>query len=229
MRDNRFPPAGGAGRPASGRPALALVLSSGLVALLLVLTPPAARPALPGTGQAEPGRQQLASFGDRSLLDEQFSLGLAAYQAGDPATAIRLWERIADQGHVLAQYNLGVAHAQGNGTAVDLSQALRWWRHAALQGNTDAQYNLGLLYSRGQGVRRNLATAAMWWYMAAIGGDPAAQYNLGVLSLEGDRMSSGLEEALWWWQLSAGQGFEHAVNVLERLEAEGVITGKTRK
>ena len=93
--------------------------------------------------------------------------GDVAYFKGDYATALKLYRPLADQGHVLAQYNLGVMYANGQGVPQDYAQAVSWYRKAADQGLADAQYNLALKYSNGQGVPQDYTQAHMWWNLAA--------------------------------------------------------------
>lgn len=57
----------------------------------------------------------------------------------DFAEATRLFRRVADQGHVLAQYNLGMCYLNGEGVEKDDKEAVRWIRLAAEQGLTQAQ------------------------------------------------------------------------------------------
>ena len=48
-----------------------------------------------------------------------FDEGLAAYERGDYATALKEWRPLARQGHADAQYNLGVMYANGQGVPQD--------------------------------------------------------------------------------------------------------------
>ena len=65
--------------------------------------------------------------------------GQAAYNAGDYATALRLWRPLAEQGNARAQNNLGVMYENGKGVAQDVIEAVRWYRLAAVQGYGGAQ------------------------------------------------------------------------------------------
>ena len=49
----------------------------------------------------------------------------------------------AEQGLAMAQYNLGVMYAKGEGVTQDNEQAVAWYRKAAEQGEAIAQNNLG--------------------------------------------------------------------------------------
>ncbi len=85
--------------------------------------------------------------------------GLAAYNRGDYATALRVWRPLAGQGNALAQLNLGSMYAAGQGVPQDDAEAARWYRKAAEQGDASAQYNLALMYYNGQGVPQDYAEA----------------------------------------------------------------------
>lgn len=64
-----------------------------------------------------------------------FNDGVAAYKAGDYATAARLWTPHAEQGDAQAQYYLGVMYANGQGVRQDYVQAHMWLNLAAAQGH----------------------------------------------------------------------------------------------
>jgi len=75
--------------------------------------------------------------------------GVAAYQRGDFASALRLFQRLAEHGDASAQCNLGVMYEQGRGVAQNYREAMKWFRLAAVQGNASAQSNLGVMYYKG--------------------------------------------------------------------------------
>ena len=81
----------------------------------------------------------------------------------------------ADQGDASAQYNLGIAYANGQGVLKDEAEAVRWFRLAAEQGYADAQFNLGSMYTKGQGVLKDSVLAHMWFNIAGANGDEAAR------------------------------------------------------
>ena len=78
-----------------------------------------------------------------------FDEGVAAYDRGDYATALREWRPLAEQGHVLAQYKIGTMYSQGVGVRQDYVEATKWLRKAARQGYPEAQFVLGFLYGAG--------------------------------------------------------------------------------
>lgn len=55
----------------------------------------------------------------------------------------------ADVGNAIAQYNLGVRYAFGEGIRQDHKKAFEWYQKSANQQNSKAQYNLGVAYSMG--------------------------------------------------------------------------------
>src|SRR5215472_5039730 len=75
-----------------------------------------------------------------------FEDGIAAYQRGDFATALKLWRPLAEQGHAPAQNQVGDMYYDGKGVAQDYKEAARWYRLAAEQGEAAAQTVLGMLY-----------------------------------------------------------------------------------
>jgi hypothetical protein len=152
------------------------------------------------------------------LYPTSFEAGLRAYNDGNHGKALTIWRPIAESGHALAQYNIGIAYARGTGVEKDLVAASRWWKRSALQGHRDSAYNLGLIYARGDNqIPRDMVLAAHWWQQAAIHGDAVAQFNLGMMYARGDGVKQDMETAIRWWQLSANQGFAGAREILDQL------------
>jgi len=136
--------------------------------------------------------------------------GWAAARRGDFATALNEFERLAEQGNFVAQYNLGIMYANGKGVPRDIDKAAAWFHKAATGGDARAQYNLGNLYSEGQGVPENPARAAHWYTKAAEQGLAAAQYNLGRVYYMGTGVKQDFVQAFVWMQIAADQGVKVA-------------------
>ena len=100
-------------------------------------------------------------FGTAQAQAQDFQNGLAAYKAGDYATALREWWPLAEQGHPKAQYNLAEMHRKGQGVLQDYKEAVKWYRRAAKQEYTKAQVNLGFMYDFGEGVLQDTVLAHM--------------------------------------------------------------------
>ena len=94
---------------------------------------------------------------NKDAMDRLYARGVAAAKRDDFPIAIRLWRYLADEGHVKAQYNLGVAYARGIGVPQDSAEALKWWKLAAKQGHLEARCQANLLRMKSSGWRQTLA------------------------------------------------------------------------
>jgi uncharacterized protein len=146
--------------------------------------------------------------------------GVAAYEKGDYATALRLLCPLADQGDAGAQYNLGLMYANVQGVPQDYAAAVNWYRKGAEQGDTGAQVNLGLMYDNGQGVQQDYATAMSWYRKAAERGDAAAKYFLAVMYEYGRGVPQDYVTAHMWFNLAAASGDTDAVIRREMVAAK---------
>ena len=99
--------------------------------------------------------------------------------------AAHWYRKAADQSHALAQFNLGVMYARGQGVDRDDATAGMWLGKAAQQGDAGAQYHLGMRHHR-----------------ASIGSQPR------------DAVESRVE-AFKWLHLAAAQGYKGSVAACE--------------
>ena len=99
-----------------------------------------------------------------------FQKGWTAYQSGDYATALREWKPLADQGHGVASYGLGVMYRDGQGVSKNYKTAVKWFKLAAELQDALGQHNLAVMYVNGQGVPQDYIRAYMWWEIAASSG-----------------------------------------------------------
>ena len=99
-----------------------------------------------------------------------FDDGLAAYESGDYATALKEFRPLAEQGYAVAQFNLGVMYDHGYGVPENDTEAVKWFRKAAVQDNAKAQTNLGIMYVLGIGVPEDYVKAHMWFSLAKAEG-----------------------------------------------------------
>jgi len=121
----------------------------------------------------------------------------------------------AEQGHVEAQYNLGLRYNNGQGVPQDYKEASKWWRKAAEQGDADAQTLLGLRYALGQGVLKDDKEAVKWYLTKAEQGDADAQTLLGLMYANGGMgMAQDYKESVKWYRKAAEQGHALAQNNL---------------
>ncbi len=93
--------------------------------------------------------------------------GEAALRRGDFAAALAEFRPLAEAGDAQSQFDLGILHQHGWGTARDTPAAIAWYVKAARQGHVLALHNLGLIYMFGWGVARNDVQAYLWFSLAA--------------------------------------------------------------
>ena len=158
---------------------------------------------------------------EKPLPNDPSKDGLAAYQRGDYATAMKLWRPLADQGLAPIQLSLGVMYAKGQGVSQDYVEAIRWFRRAAGQGNVNAQYYLGSFYVEGKGAAQSYAEAQRWYRKAAEQGNASAQYELGVIYEHGLGVTTSFSEAMQWYRKAADQGNGDAQHNLGAMYASG--------
>ena len=58
---------------------------------------------------------------------QNFEKGVAAYNSGDYATALKEWTPLADAGFRDAQFNIGLMYFQGRGVPQDYKEAVKWY------------------------------------------------------------------------------------------------------
>ena len=116
----------------------------------------------------------LVTVGALPAAAQTFDAAVEAYERGDYATALAGFQNYAEQGTALAQLNLGLMYASGQGVPEDDAEAVRWFRLAAAQGTAAAQFLLGLMYANGVGVPEDDVTAYAWLNIAAAQGQSRA-------------------------------------------------------
>ena len=127
--------------------------------------------------------------------DAQFCLGVV-FQNGlgvvqDYAEAARLDRLALDQGHVGAQFSLGLMFFAGLGPCSEASgeidydekllESVRLFCLAAAQGHAAAQYRLGIAFEWGEGVAQDQSEAVRWYRLAALHGSASAQESMGTI------------------------------------------------
>jgi len=66
-----------------------------------------------------------------------YNEGVAAYNAGDYQKAIEKFQPLAEQGHAIAHYNLGLMYDDGQGVPQDYVQAHKWYNLSAARSKGD--------------------------------------------------------------------------------------------
>jgi len=143
--------------------------------------------------------------------------GLAAYDRGDYATALKEFTPLAEEGVPTAQAALGAMYMDGLGVPRNIPAALHWLGLAAKQGMAAAELRLGTLYLLGDGVPANPSVAAQWFKAAADKGMARAQVNMAAMHYQGVGVPRDLKQSYFYAALAARQGDEEAIGMVEIL------------
>jgi hypothetical protein len=94
---------------------------------------------------------------------DQLGDGLAAYDSGDYAAALKLMGPLAEQGSARAQFRLGEMYMFGRGTTASTLKAMTWYLLSADNDFPRAQFALGFMYMNAIGVDKNDVQALRWF------------------------------------------------------------------
>ncbi len=113
---------------------------------------------------------------------------------------------------VAAQYNLGIAHMEGDGVLVDKPKAFKWFKEAAERGSAKEYWRLRLCYDEGQGVAKNPEEAFRWFMKAANKGHLTSQVRTGLSYIEGKGVEEDEPKGHAWLFVAAANGWEGGEN-----------------
>lgn len=136
------------------------------------------------------------------------------------AEVLREFNQWAEDGNVLAMYDLSYRYEVGRYVQEDLQKAVALMRRAAEAGFAQAQSTLGTKYLMGRGVPANDAEAAKWFFRAAEQGSPIAYFLLGTIHEDGRGVPRDRAKAIEWFEKAAAQGMAPAKAQLERLRGK---------
>ena len=117
-----------------------------------------------------------------SIVYADYQDGLDAALEGDYKAALKIFQPLAEQGDINAQYALGWMYDDGRGLSEDDKLAVKWYRRAAEKGHIDAQYNLGHMYRRGDGIEKDYKQALKWYKKSAKQGNKKALEVIKILN-----------------------------------------------
>ena len=131
----------------------------------------------------------------------------------DCEQAIKWFRMAANQGHVQAQYNLGLMYddAYYSGRHQNNKEAATWFMRAAERGHVQAQYKFGLICHSSIAVIRDDVAAACWIEKAASQGLAEAQYTMGCFYRDGIGVKVNYIAAEQWLQKAADHGRPEAI------------------
>lgn len=125
-------------------------------------------------------------------------------------------------GDASAFFEVGRRHAEGRGTAADLTKAAQWFEQSAELGFAPAQFRIGNFYEKGRGVTRDINTAISWYEKAGDQGNTAAMHNLAVLYASGASGAPDNASAGKWFEKAAEYGLTDSQFNLAILKAKGL-------
>ena len=146
-----------------------------------------------------------------------FLLGIISATCFAQENDISKLTKLAEQGDVEAQNELGVCYDNGDGVPQNYDEAKKWFGKAAAQGYAVAQRNLGICYGR----EEKYEEAVKWYKKAAEQSESIAQNNLGVCYYYGLGVSQNYEEALKWYEKAADNGYWQAYTNVDWYEVYG--------
>ena len=150
-----------------------------------------------------------------------FMKGWGAYQRGEFTTALQHWNRLAEEGDPVAQYNVGVMYDEGTGVDRDPAKVVAWWSKAADQGHVMAQHNLALVFIE-HGGEDDFRKAAYWLKRAAADGFVRSQYTLAKLYATGLGVEKDDARAFALFLKAGNAGFVKAQYNLGKIFRDGI-------
>lgn len=152
-------------------------------------------------------QKKYARFSQKQL----FKLACQLDKSARFVEAARLYRHLAERGHLKAQINLGIYHAQGFGTRQDHSEARRFWIMAAKWNHPIAFFNLACSFDLEGKTPLDRKRALCYYTRAAALGDAQALHNLGLMFWTGDGIACDLAIAQDLFAESAAQGCSHLI------------------
>ena len=149
-------------------------------------------------------------------LKSTFDAGVAAYDAGDYATAYKLWASI-DLDDVAAMRNVGLMLRTGKGVPKDPKAAEDILERAAEAGLPTAQADLADMLLKGEAGPPDPGRALPLLQAAAAANHPVAQYELAQLYEAGTLVPRNVDVARNLYAAAAGHGMKEAQDRLDAL------------
>lgn len=140
----------------------------------------------------------------------RFDQAVAAYDAGDYATAYRMWSDLAEEDDLAAMRNAAQLLRQGKGVQKDTKAAFELYVEAAEKGLVTAMANVGDMYLAGEGVEKNPQAAAAWYARASTAGLSLAQVKLAELYEQGNGVTQDPARARALIERAARNGYAPA-------------------
>ena len=115
------------------------------------------------------------------IINVNPNIKIVAEQANWEDYGFEYFEKAANQGYAIAQYNLGNMYRLSEGTTKNMKKAFKYYEKAANQGHAGAQFYLGNMYKHGEGRVKNMKKAFEYYEKAANQGHSEAKIELEKL------------------------------------------------
>jgi len=122
--------------------------------------------------------EKLSELGEQNQIDAQLALAMiynGTSKLKNEQLAIKWFKRVAESGHVEAQFYLGELFFRAN----NYPEALRSFRCAAEQGHAPSQAFVGRIFQDGLGVPANPNEAVKWYCLSSEQNNDHGMNNLG--------------------------------------------------
>ena len=139
-----------------------------------------------------------------SVLNATREQVILAIKEAEQRTQVNRVLNRTDAGDSVAQYEMALRYAVGQGVRQNYGVAMQWFAKAAANGSDNAQWKLGLGYFTGIGVPHDEREAVLWFKRAANHGNIRAQNALSDLYLTGRGVPRDYVRAYTWAAIGTG-------------------------
>ncbi len=152
----------------------------------------------------------LVSKAKKGNTDAQYSLAILYDRLNNIPLAVQWFTQAADNGSVLAKYNLGNYAFIGKGMKADIQKAIDIYEEIA-QDFVFAAYRLGFIYINGvKNIPVDHEAGFHWMETAAEKHFFQAEYYLGMLHYNARGTIKDFDQAFYWVKRAADKGYSRA-------------------
>lgn len=151
--------------------------------------------------------------------------------AGNPGRAAEYFRQAAENGHIMAGYELGCLFRLGHGVKKDDFQAVQYLTPAAdrIPPNIDAVLILAEIYADPKSPARNDRNAFHYYQTAARLGNAEAYYRCGLRLLEGIGVEKNPSDAFEYLKIAAGMNHVPSLYLCGELEHQAKHADKSQE
>jgi uncharacterized protein len=163
--------------------------------------------------------------------EAQYFLGLLMWYGDGVGVnregAMDLFRKAAKQGHIHAQFNVGLILAfsapdpTAGGIDHDMTSAFKWVANAASEGLSDANWLLGLMYRDAKGTEKNYEKAFEHFQLAADQHSARGYFFVGMMHEYGLGTPTSFKDAAKNYRRAAAQQDSRAIYYLGLMHAYG--------